>query len=394
MGLVGLVGLGCGPTVELEMVGTDAGSDSRSVPSTGSEPPRPGTSSSGGLEPGTTTGRCSPQVELGPFSQVSTADLGELGIVDLDRDGRLDVIGGRGHVLLGAEDGFDERVIAGFPVTRIAHAGQFDGGPELDLVGLDDESIYVFAGGGLGGAVPASTPLAWPASGWDGRDLTGDGIDDLALLRMGGEVVEIWHGTTQGTFEQADVIELEAPEPLWMVGLVSFEPPGVEIVLLDVNRSEVVVVDRASEGWNANRMDVVDSQTYLMHSTSTDAGERLVFGGGGGPLIARRSFGGVMWREDGTWSSAYVVGEFPFPNQVAAADFDRDGRVDVLLALEGGSIDLHCQSGTDFELCGSTDIPHVPASLTVLPDDLARIVYTTAEDGTWVAAVQPVATCS
>ena len=378
-----MFGLGCGPGIE--SAADSQGGGTTAVAASGS-------SSATGAH--STTDDCTPLVEAITVVQISESRLQRLHVVDLDANGHADLVDDSGTIMLGLEDGFDEQVVAGWPDAEAVVVGQFDAQPELDLLAVTKDAIHNFAAAGRG-AEAVTTATAWnqDAARWD---INGDGIDDVLLLRKGGESVEVWLGGADGSFAQTDTIVLARPYD--RLDLTQFEPPAFELTLRNWNEVEL-----SSYWFDGSDLLVALEAPDLSRASvaswvSRDSGDLVIY------LweVVRQDVDaglGIMWRDDGEWmrieqrlepTKGVVTGE------LTAADLDADGREDFIVAQfseEAYALELFCQVDGGFVGCGRMDAPHLPQGLTSIPGQSPRIVYTTEDQGTYMVTVQPVRTC-
>jgi dienelactone hydrolase len=243
-----------------------------------------------------------------PFKTTSTAACeGRLMSADFNRDGRLDLVctatsAGNIAILLGNGDGtfnseVDYAVGAGPDAIDI---GDFNRDGKLDLVISDNNGIAILLGNGDGtfqGAVEYPTPNQ-PADSVNAADFNGDGILDVAVPTQNGAVA-ILLGNGDGTFK---------PPLSYPAG--SQDTDGRSTVA-DINGD--------------GKLDLV-----LTFRSSSDQ-IAVLYGNGNGTFQA---------------PLLYATGSQPLG--VAAADFNRYGRMDLVVADVGAStVSVLLQATTD-----------------------------------------------
>ncbi len=188
-------------------------------------------------------------------------------------------------------------------LLRAAAAADFnrDGKPDMAVLLQDYPSggeIQIFAGKGDGSfGAPTSTPVpGYNPLGLQAADLNGDGIPDLAVTNQGAIIVYLGKG--DGTFQAPVTIAAGVDNPAIVFG--DFNGDGK--------------LDIAAAGLLAGRGAV-----------------SIFFGKG-----------------DGTFSSpisiALPAAALGFPGNIAAADFNGDGHLDLVVALGGGYLNAPQQT--------------------------------------------------
>jgi hypothetical protein len=287
-------------------------------------------------------------------SAPATPDLtGSLVARDFNGDGKPDIIAAVGAsiaVLLGNGDG--TFVVRSFPTTAQSVgtlvAGDFNGDGKLDLAFSDSAHnlLHTLLGNGDGTFTEKSTTVVGlhPAGTAVG-DFNGDGNLDVAVVNQGARSVSILLGKGDGTFNR---------KPTVMVG----RHPG-NLTVADVNgdgRLDLAVVNNAD-----NTLSILlgqgDGTFKLASSPATGTSPYGVtasdFNGDGKIDLAVTNLCGdaascqnpgyasisiLSGAGDGTFTTQSVVlTAFSHPKAIAAADFNGDGKADLVVTGLGES---------------------------------------------------------
>jgi len=256
----------------------------------------------------------------------STADDGALVVADFNGDGFSDVAIAHLHsigVLLGKGDGTFETSseyplqIVDNPFLLLA-VGDFDGDHQPDLVGVTsvisdgyvDSEIHVLVGRGDGTFIlPAKTSLD-PIHTLAGHrnisvgDLNADGKVDLAILTVSDQAISILRGNGNGTFALAGRF------PITNASYAGAEFHG------SGSAFDLALADVTGDG----KLDVVAA-----YDRNNDGIVQLFPGNGDGTLQP---------------SAVYAVPTGFSLGRLSVADFNGDGRVDLLLGSYGGAVNI------------------------------------------------------
>lgn len=267
---------------------------------------------------------------------------------DMNGDGVLDIVttgGGDVGLLLSNGDGtFTTSFLVQSSTNYQSIAlGDFDGDGHLDVACRESPSgIDVFLGDGGGGLVmpPWSEEVATTEIA--AADMDGDGNDDLVIRRAGGAPLEGWVQVLLSDGQGGFVLQLGT-----QLGV-----PGRYLAVGDFNGDGLpdVVVGRGSY------LDPEDAVTVL-------TGDGF-----------------------GRFAAASVLATGSYPNDVAVADIDGDGRLDILTAnyADDSVSVLFNQTApspwTDlgYGLAGSNGIPVLAGAGTLVPGSAGSLVLTDA----------------
>ncbi len=245
---------------------------------------------------------------------------GALAVADFDGDGLLDVAVANetSHslsLLRGDGAGGFVPCPEAIPVGRAPRqilVADFNGDrrPDLAVALIEDHAVSVWLGAGaMRFTAPEGSPFATPAGPWGlaSADFNGDRRADLAVANSGAGVVSVFLNRGAGRF-------VPAPASPWPVGGPTRDSRGsspFDLTTADVNRD--------------GHADLISADTRS-HTITVFLGD----GTGGFTPHA---------------SSPVAVGGL-FPRRVRAADFDQDGRLDLVTANESGNLSLLAGDGT------------------------------------------------
>lgn len=319
-----------------------------------------------------TTGGCVPGFEVAAFTQISELAIGTTERYDMDRDGRLDVVGGRG-VVVSAD--LEVTVVVADAPNDDGHPGMFDDDDLTDMAWAlpSDEALAVYPASG--GEPIVSTTL--DSSSFAVRDVDGDGIDDIAISETSG--TSVWRGTASGSFTKlADVSSTATAFPAFFQ-----QPDGIHLAVPD-KYSLAVDVYRYDGGAFA-----LASTFMLLAPQSLDPVDP--FADGSEYLLATRfsmqpttiSSVEVLYAENDAWNRWSVGFDEHRPRSASLADIDGDGIGEIAVALDEHSLAFLCWTGDGFIRCGANeDLPG--AQVELLGD-----VVVSAGNGVWTGAVTP-----
>lgn len=318
-----------------------------------------------------TTGGCVPGFEVGDFTQISELAIGTTERYDMDRDGRLDVVGGRG-VVVSAD--LDVAVVVADAPGDDGHPGIFDGDDLPDMAwALPDEGFAVYPASG--GDPIISATLDSPS--FAARDIDGDGIDDIAIAKTNG--TSVWRGTANGSFTKlADIGSNTTVHPAFFQ-----QPDGIYLAVPD-KYSLAVKVYRYDAG-----AFTVASTFILLAAQSLDPVD--AFADGSEYLLAMQSATQpttsssveLLYAQDDAWDSWSVAFDGHKARSAALGDVDGDGIGEIAVAFDDHSLTLLCWTGDGFSRCG-TNAGLPGAQVELLPD-----LVVSAGDGVWTAALTP-----
>jgi hypothetical protein len=374
---------GCGPR---GAIGEGSGGGSSSTAAADTTTVAASSESGGGStgSPNDTGGGCVPAFEIGELVPITDSWLGRLQIYDFDVDGVADIVGTYGTIAFQRDDGFD-LVPSPEPIEPSwCRAGRFDGDDVPDLVfRISAHRLRLHVGGA---ADPVVDTLVEDVTGLEPRDMDGDGIDDLVIGIANGERVESWRGTASGVFEST----FSTSWPGLANGIfAALEPPRVDLAITDTAALHVYVGDGAGGFAAADSLELWS--TGLVQSVRLGDRDGLVTSWGWSQLRTNSGVGLVL-RDDRGSLAPRVWDQSPrWPvTPPTAGDLDDDGAIELLVAMDdadGIVLEVGCPVGEQFVRCGTRTLDHAPQWLALLPGPVVRVVYTTTDEGTWIAPI-------
>lgn len=359
-------------------------SDANAGPDTGDETAGTGTSTGSGPT------SCDRRLEDVQLELVLDAPLGIVEQYDLDRDGLMDVFGGRGVAVFGGAS--EPRTLTEAPRGNNGQPADLDGDSDVDVLFAGGE-IRAILGALTDTPAVVSTP-APAALAFDVADYDADGASDVALLladTLGR--VEIWRSLDTGAFEFAIAFDTR-----WHFGNLAFVRYG---------ESQATAIAYAGGGSNlvdlfaltsnsATRVDgfeVLDAFRVLGFRPDATGEEALLLSSWYSQLITLSSVS-VARRSPrtGEWSVVDHDLGGAFPLDATPVDADGDGDADVAVLVDGGDVrrlDIVCVGEMSFERCAWMELPLPMESVGALGGDSVRLVV--ADDAaTWRLALPPV----
>lgn len=326
------------------------------------------TTNTNGDSTSTTTGGCVPRVDIGAFTQISALAIGTTERYDMDRDGRLDVVGGRG-VVVSAD--LEVEVIVDDAPNELGHPGVFDGDdlPDMAWAVPSPSGFVVYPASGGEPVVSALPESVY----FDARDVDGDGIDDVAIYESGN--TSVWRGSASGSFTKlADVQSAATAYPTFFR-----HADGIYLAVSDEYSVDFEVY-RYDAGTFTLATTFMLLQAYSLDAVIPfeDDTEYLLATQSWTQLTTMSSIGLFLMEDDG-WTGWGVDFDGQLPLNAALGDLDDDGIGEIAVASEGGWLAILCWTGEDLALCGERE------DLPGLQVELMRGRVLAAGDGVWVA---------
>ncbi len=317
---------------------------------------------------------------------MSDLSLGRLRTYDIDVDGALDVVGGRGVILLASLETLE---VPGVPTTNNGLAGLFndDKLPDLVYATSTSDQIVVFPSVAFGGGDPIVTE-AVRATSFDSHDYDGDGVDDL-VTSLFGAGTEVWLARGDGTFSLDSALDTS---PTSTPSFFETSEQGVGLAITNSITGAAVYRYDDSGGFLESEEIVAPGLFTVNGFDARGDGDEWLVGAWWFDNGFEVSAGvGLLFKESGEWMGLPVSLEGNGALDLADGDLDSDGIRDVVVLRADGAnavaLDFLCLGTDALTPCGSTPLDHYPESVVVLPAP-ARIVYTTQNDGTWIGALE------
>lgn len=264
-------------------------------------------------------------------------------VADFNRDGKPDLAvavytGGNISIFPGNGNGtFQAPLVYSNPYTTKIVLGDFnrDGIPDLvSTRGFNDGTVQVWLGNGVGGLqAAASYPDTNPYVDAVAADMNGDGKADLVLSR--GSYVDIRLGAGDGSFPSVSRQTLLG----YHVAAADFNADG-NMDLAATDSSEVHIAAGAGNGTLQTQVHIAATLANPIDVLATDVN------GDGRPdvLVSNLNSDNLtvfLGTNGGTDTAAYdAPASYPvglYPWSLAVADFNRDGRDDIVAANDGGT---------------------------------------------------------
>ena len=333
----------------------------------------------------TTTGGCVPGFEVAAFTQISDLAIGTTELYDMDRDGRLDVVGGRGAIVLAD---LDVRTLAGWPAPNDGHPGMFDGDDVPDMAyGLGPEEGMLVHRDALSDAeppVPSPTPPIWTFAR---SDVDGDGIDDVAF--QGETQVEVWRGNADGT-----------QVPLATVGDNDSTLPrfarfsGTQYLAVTDPFLSAFDVFRFADGGFASAGSFAARNAHVVETVEAfgDGDEYLLVADWwSDDFLGPSSVVALAHPDSDRWTALTHDLEGAEPWDAAATDIDGDGIVEIAVLATWADlrVDLICWDGAALVRCGRVEAPIPGDSIELMPEGPRLLAA--GDTGVWIADLTPTA---
>jgi hypothetical protein len=260
-------------------------------------------------------------------------------VADLNKDGFDDVIGYRqGNVrsyLSQGSKGILHSHIINLNDAKAVAVGDFNGDKKLDIAAATSSNVTILTGDGTG-QFAAGTPFGnflgkiW---GIAEGDFTGDGIPDLAV---GADDIVIYQGDGKGNFTEFSRVSQVTLGSSGAIGtLLATDLNGdgkLDLVAAAGSTPNVTVMF----GDGAGHFSIASQIALGSFSLGAASGD---FNEDGHPDLAITDYGSNanlarLYLGDGTgkFTAGTLAGAGPGPYSIAAADFDQDGHVDLVIA--------------------------------------------------------------
>ena len=247
-----------------------------------------------------------------------------------------------------------------------------DGNPDIVTANNAGNTVSILLGNGAGGFAPsAGSPFAVgvsPGSVAVG-DFNGDGKPDIVTSNSGGNNVSVLLGDGAGGFTPAAGSPFAAGKAPFAVGVADFNGDGkLDIVTANnVDQNLTILLGNGTGGFTPS-----SSSPFALGTVSPQSLAVGDFNGDGVPDVAVTAYNNkvVVLLGDGSGgfrgAQSFTVGSFP--QFIAAADLNADGRLDIVTANSGGNtVSVLLGNGTG----GFTAAPGSPFAVGMTPQSVA-----------------------
>jgi len=305
---------------------------------------------------GTLANRAAAQQPISTFVTCSVPLAGTLGAIaagDFNGDGNPDlavIASNQVAIVLTNRDQFAVGNCLGATVTTTVDiasprpvaiaAGDLDKNVTIDLAVATQAGVVILRGNGLGQFTADATALA---AGSDPRtvaiaDVDGDGFADIVVGNGGGNSVTILYGRSGG-FDAAPAIAVNAPVTALVVQDLNKDSFADLVAVSNLSGEATVFLQMpaAPRSFQAlNPVSVGVAPTAVVAADfNTDGSPDLAVTSGGTAGTLAVLLSRLPADESRPFETPNTVGTGSTPSALAAADFNRDSRLDVVVANQG-----------------------------------------------------------
>ena len=295
---------------------------------------------------------CDAEITFPEGSLLVDEPMGFIAPYDMDLDGTLDAVGGRGIILLGSGE---VRKLSGVPTTNDGRPGRFvvDGLPDLLYATSTDDQLIVFpSAASQDPPAPVATQGTMTSGSFATADYDGDGVDDVALASSLSDAVEVWRGLPDGTFEAGPRLDTTV---FPAVGFMRYGDAQTEhLIVTDLD--EDVVIFRVEDNALIEVSRFFQPGAQAMTGLDADGSgiEHMLLHVWWSNSFEIFSSAGVLFNESGRWGGPYFdLGE-ALARDYVSVDLDADGDLDLVVVTDDveQSLEFQCLSPSGYTLCG------------------------------------------
>jgi hypothetical protein len=231
--------------------------------------------------------------------------------------------------------------------SRAVVAADFnhDGLPDVAVVSQQTAVVGILLGKGKGVFEPhVDYAIANAATGLVAADFNGDGNLDLAALNLDVPTISILLGNANGTFQTQVSYEAGASPAALVAG--DFNRDGKpDLAIANYNNGSVAVILGNGDGtFQSPTLSTAESGVVAIATGDFNGDGKLDLALANNILVTG-SVGIMLGNGDGTFQPVVNYDAGIFPEALAIADYNGDGKLDLAVANDGGTVSILIGNG-------------------------------------------------